>query len=218
MELVLTTIVLIVIFGIGYLVGTKQEGKKIEKHFYNAKAKEISDEVDNMVVAEMVRLAKEVPTELLANGNKEKALHIAGVKEASPKQIAEWQNDRKVMEETKTESSMENLLSKLNPDDLKLKAGITPHDRNKGTTDLTKKIQSLVKMDDTDEVELTKRRVRAARKQAEKDFELQSQIDFEALNFSRISKEARKQITEIVKKDLENKLSAVPENEGGLGE
>jgi hypothetical protein len=205
-------------YGIGYFIGKMVEGKNLEKHFYNAKAKEISDEVDNMVVAEMVRLAKEVPAELLANGNKEKVLHIAGIKEAPIETQREWANDRRVMEETKAEASMENLLSKLNPDDMKLKAGIKKHDRNKGTDDLTKKIQSLVKMDDTDEVELTKRKVRAARKQAEKDLEVKSQIDFEALNFSRISNEARKQISEIVKKDLENKLSAVPEIEGGLGE
>ncbi len=187
MELVLTFFAIMVVFFIGYMVGAKQMSKAM------------LDAIDN-----------EFPIDQLL-GDKEKALHIAGIKEASPKQIAEWQNDKRVIEETKTELSMEDLLSKFNPDDLKLKAGITPHDRNKGVEDLSNKMQSIVKSDDIDETELTKLRVRAAKKQAEMDLENRIKIDFESLNFSRISNDARKQITQIVKLDLEKKLAEASE-------
>jgi len=43
-------------------------------------------------------------------------------------------------------------------------------------------------------------------------------IDFEALNFSRISNEARKQITEIVKQDLENKIKEIEKNTPEINE
>lgn len=62
MEFILATIVLIIIFGIGYMVGAKQESKKLEKHFYNAKAKEIAEEVDSMVLDMLVEKAKQTKT------------------------------------------------------------------------------------------------------------------------------------------------------------
>jgi hypothetical protein len=62
MEFILAVLVLTIIFGIGYLVGAKQEGKKIEKHFYNAKAKEICEEVDSIVVQTLVEMAKQTPS------------------------------------------------------------------------------------------------------------------------------------------------------------
>ena len=46
----------------------------------------------------------------------------------------------------------------------------------------------------------------------------QIKIDFEALNFSRISNEARKQITEIVKQDLENKIKEIEKNTPEINE
>ena len=222
MELVLI-LTMLLSYGIGYFIGKKNEGKNLEKHFYNAKAKEISDEVDNMVIDDMVRLAKEVPAELLANGNKERALHIAGVKEASKETQKEWEDERRAKIEAKQTKTIDDLLSTLNKAELQLKAGIESKEMNElleKTKDKGKKIKLQIKEIDAIAEEKMKRE--AARKQAEKDKEERIKIDFEALNFSRISNEARKQIAEIVKMDLENKLSSVietkPETEGGLGE
>jgi len=160
----------------------------------------------------------EVPKELLMGGDIERTLHIAGVKEATPAKLQEWQDERFKRASVESELSMDGLLSKLNPDDLKLKAGIIPHDRNQRTIDLSNKIMSKVKADDIDEIELTKLRVRAARKENDREREQRVKIDFDALNFSRISNEARKQITEIVKQDLENKMKVVEENTPEINE
>jgi len=207
----MSTLVLIVIFGIGYLVGTKQEGKKLEKHFYNAKGKEIADEVDNMVVAEMVRLAKEVPAEWLANGDKERTLHIAGIKEATPAKITKWENERRAKVETKTELSMDSLLSKLNKTDLQIKAGIIENTDKTG-------VDIKIEVKEIDPITDNKKIMEAARKESDRETEQRIKIDFDALNFSRISNEARKQITEIVKQDLENKIRDIEKNTPEINE
>ena len=67
-----------------------------------------------MVIDDMVRLAKEVPAELLANGNKERALHIAGVKEASKETQKEWEDERRAKIEAKQTKTIDDLLSTLN--------------------------------------------------------------------------------------------------------
>lgn len=187
MELVLVVFVVMVVFFIGYVVGAKQMSKAM------------LDTIDD-----------EFPVDQLL-GDKERALHIAGIKEASPKQIAEWQNDKRVMEETKNELSMDSLLSKLNKVDLQIKAGIIENTDKTGA-DIKIKIKEI------DAIAEEKMKREAARKQAEKDREERLKIDFEALPMSRISNEARKQITEIVKLDLENKLKEIEKNTPEINE
>jgi hypothetical protein len=216
MELVLILIVLIIVWCVAFMIGNKQgvnrtinQIKKDGGYYdmeYTSSAYPILDPTSSL---------NEVPKELLMGGDIERTLHIAGVKEPTPAKLQEWQDERfkRASEHKyKFELSMDGLLSKLNPDDLKLKAGIIPHDRNRGTIDLSNKIMSKVKADDIDETELTKLRVRAARKQHERERQERIKIDFDALNFSRISNEARKQITEIVKQDLENKIRDIEKN------
>jgi hypothetical protein len=202
MELVLAVFAVIVIFFIGYIVGAKQMSKM---NYEGSLGNYTSGPVNWTPPTSSV---EEVPAELLMGGNIEKALHIAGVKEASWETQKQWADERKTQVEEKSALSDKQLMEYIEAknEEILVKAGIKEYDRNKGVTDLTKKIQSIVKSDDIDEVELTKLRVRAARKQAERDREDKLKIDFEALNFSRISNEARKQITEIVKLDLEKKL------------
>jgi hypothetical protein len=63
-----------------------------------------------------------------------------------------------------------------------------------------------------------KKIMEAARKESDREREQRIKIDFDALNFSRISNEARKQITEIVRKDIENKMKVVEENSPEINE
>ena len=136
--------------------------------------------------------------------------------------ISEWETERRAKLEAKQIKTIDDLLSTLNKADLQLKAGIESKEMN----DLLEKTkdkgnQIKIKIKEIDAIAEEKMKREAARKQAEKDKEERIKIDFEALNFSRISNEARKQIAEIVKMDLENKLSAIaevePETEGGWG-
>jgi hypothetical protein len=147
----------------------------------------------------------EVPKELLMGGDIERTLHIAGIKEATPAKITEWENERRAKVETKTELSMDGLLSKLNKTDLQIKAGII---ENTDKTGADIKIQ----VKEIDPITDNKKIMEAARKESDRETEQRIKIDFDALNFSRISNEARKQITEIVKQDLENKIRDIEKN------
>lgn len=200
MELVLAVFAVIVIFFIGYMVGAKQ----MSKQQYTGQLGDFPN------WAPPTASVEEVPAELLMGGNIEKALHIAGVKEASWETQKQWADERKAQVEEKSALSDKQLMEYIESknEEILVKAGIKEYDRNKGVDDLTKKIQSIVTTDDIDEVQRVKLKAEAARKQAERDREDKLKIDFEALNFSRISNEARKQITEIVKKDIANKLES----------
>jgi hypothetical protein len=153
----------------------------------------------------------EVPKELLMGGDIERTLHIAGIKEATPAKITEWENERRAKVETKTELSMDGLLSKLNKTDLQIKAGII---ENTDKTGADIKIQ----IKEIDPIFDNKKIMEAARKENDREREQRVKIDFDALNFSRISNEARKQITEIVKQDLENKIKQIEENTPEINE
>jgi hypothetical protein len=106
---------------------------------------------------------------------------------------------------------MDSLLDKLNKTDLQIKAGII---ENTDKTGADIKIQVKV----IDPIEELKLKTDAARKQHERERQERIKIDFDALNFSRISNEARKQITEIVKQDLENKIKEIEKNTPEINE
>jgi hypothetical protein len=153
----------------------------------------------------------EVPKELLMGGDIERTLHIAGVKQATPAKLQEWQDERFKRASVETELSMDSLLDKLNKTDLQIKAGII---ENTDKTGADIKIQVKV----IDPIEELKLKTDAARKQHERERQERIKIDFDALNFSRISNEARKQITEIVKQDLENKIKEIEKNTPEINE
>lgn len=204
--IILTLIVLGIVFCIGFLVGAKQgtnrtinQIKKDGGYYdmeYTSSVYPILDPTSSL---------DEVPAEFLMGGDIDRALHIAGIKEATPAKLAEWENERRVKVETKTELSMDSLLSKLNKTDLQIKAGII---ENTDKTGADIKIQ-VKEIDASDEISF---RIETARKENDREREQRVKIDFDALNFSRISNEARKQITEIVKKDLENKIKVIEQN------
>ena len=208
MELIITLIVLIIIWCIAFMVGNKQGTNQLINQIkkdggyydmeYTSSVYPILDPTSSL---------NEVPKELLMGGDIERTLHIAGIKEATPAKITEWENERRAKVETKTELSMDSLLSKLNKTDLQIKAGII---ENTDKTPAKSGYDYGLKV--IDPIEELKLKTDAARKQHERERQERIKIDFDALNFSRISNEARKQITEIVKQDLENKIRDIEKN------
>jgi len=209
MELVLAIVAVVVVFFIGYIVGAKQMSKE---QYEGSLGSYTPGEVNWSPPTSSFN--SEVPVEWLASGDKERALHIAGIKEASWEKQKEWEAERKVKVEEKSALSDKQLMEYIEAknEEILVKAGIKQYDRNKGVDDLTKKIQSIVTTDDIDEVQRVKLKAAAARKEYERERQERIKIDFDALNFSRISNEARKQITEIVKQDLENKIKEIEKN------
>ena len=212
MELIITLIVLIIIWCVAFMVGNKQGTNQLINQIkkdggyydmeYTSSAYPILDPTSSL---------NEVPKELLMGGDIERTLHIAGVKEATPAKLQEWQDERFKRASVETELSMDDLLGKLNKTDLQIKAGII---ENTDKTGADIKIQ-VKEIDASDEISF---RIEAARKENDREREQRVKIDFDALNFSRISNEARKQITEIVKQDLENKIKQIEENTPEINE
>ena len=212
MELIITLIVLIIIWCVAFMVGNKQGTNQLINQIkkdggyydmeYTSSVYPILDPTSSL---------NEVPKELLMGGDIERTLHIAGVKEATPAKLQEWQDERFKRASVETELSMDGLLGKLNKTDLQIKAGII---ENTDKTGADIKIQ----VKEIDPIEELKLKTDAARKQHERERQERIKIDFDALNFSRISNEARKQITEIVKQDLENKMKVVEENTPEINE
>jgi hypothetical protein len=161
----------------------------------------------------------EVPKEFLMGGNIDRALHIAGVKEATPAKIAEWQDEKRAKIESKQEASVDDLISKLNKTDLQIKAGLVENTDKTGADIKIKVANKLVSIEkDVNPLIEEKLKIEARRKQHERERQERIKIDFDELNFSRISNEARKQITEIVKQDLENKIKQIEKNTPEINE
>ena len=211
MEIIITLIVLIIIWCVAFLVGAKQGTNRLinqikkDGGYYDT---EVTSSV--YPVCGPTSSVDEVPMKFLMGGNVEKALHIAGVKEASFEKQKEWADKRKAEVETKTTLSMEDLLNGLNKEDLQLKAGIKQHTHNEEAIKVASKLFSFEK-DDNPLIE-EKLKIEVRRKEYQRELENKIKIDFEALNFSRISNEARKKITEIVKRDLEVKIKEIEKN------
>jgi len=216
MELIITLIVLIIIWCIAFMVGNKQGTNQLINQIkkdggyydmeYTSSVYPILDPTSSL---------NEVPKEFLMGGDIERTLHIAGVKQATPAKLQEWQDERfnRASIETEQRKTIDNLLSTLDKADLQLKAGIVSPE----TTELLNKTKEhaekiKISIKEIDPIEELKMKTDAARKQHERERQERIKIDFDALNFSRISNEARKQITEIVKQDLENKIKQIEEN------
>jgi len=206
MELVLILIVLIIVWCVAFMIGNKQGTNQLINQIkkdggyydmeYTSSAYPILGPTSSL---------DEVPKELLMGGDIERTLHIAGIKEATPAKLSEWENERRAKVETKTELSMDALLSKLNKTDLQIKAGLIENTDKTGA-------DIKIEVKEIDPIFDNKKIMEAAIKESDREREQRIKIDFDALNFSRISNEARKQITEIVRKDIENKMKVVEEN------
>jgi hypothetical protein len=212
MEIIMTLIVLIIIFTIAFLIGAKQgSNRTINQIKKDGGYYDMEYTPSVYPILDRTSSLDEVPEEFLMSGDIDRILHIAGVKEATPAKLQEWQDERKVKAEVKQEVSVDDLLSKLNKTDLQIKAGII---ENTDKTGPDIKIQ-VKEIDASDEISF---RIEAARKENDREREQRVKIDFDALNFSRISNEARKQITEIVKQDLENKIKEIEKNTPEINE
>ena len=206
MELIITLIVLIIIWCIAFMVGNKQGANRIVNQIKKDRGYYDMEYTSSVYpIFGPTSSLDEVPKELLMGGDIDRTLHIAGIKEATPAKITEWENERRAKVEAKTELSVDELIGKLNKTDLQIKAGLI---QNTDKTGADIKIQ-VKEIDALDEISF---RIEAERKENDREREQRVKIDFDALNFSRISNEARKQITEIVKKDLENKIKVIEEN------
>ena len=217
MELIITLIVLIIIWCIAFMVGNKQGANRIVNQIKKDRGYYDMEYTSSVYpIFGPTSSLDEVPAEFLMGGNIDKALHIAGVKEASFEKQKEWADERKQKVETKTTLSMEDLLNSLNKEDLQLKAGIKQHTHNEEAIKVASKLISIE--NDVNPLIEEKLKIEARRKEYERERQNQIKIDFEALNFSRISNEARKQITEIVKQDLENKIKEIEKNTPEINE
>ena len=206
MELIITLIVLIIIWCIAFMVGNKQGANRIVNQIKKDRGYYDMEYTSSVYpILDPTSSLNEVPKELLMGGDIDRTLHIAGIKEATPAKMTEWENERRAKVEAKTELSVDELIGKLNKTDLQIKAGLI---QNTDKTGADIKIQ-VKEIDALDEISF---RIEAERKENDREREQRVKIDFDALNFSRISNEARKQITEIVKKDLENKIKVIEEN------
>ena len=206
MELIITLIVLIIIWCIAFMVGNKQGANRIVNQIKKDRGYYDMEYTSSVYpIFGPTSSLDEVPAEFLMGGDIDRTLHIAGIKEATPAKMTEWENERRAKVEAKTELSVDELIGKLNKTDLQIKAGLI---QNTDKTGADIKIQ-VKEIDALDEISF---RIEAERKENDREREQRVKIDFDALNFSRISNEARKQITEIVKKDLENKIKVIEEN------
>jgi len=227
MEIIMTLIVLIILFTIAFLRGAKQGANRtinqIKKDggYYDM---EYTSSV--YPILGPTSSLDEVPKEFLMGGDIDRALHIAGVKEATPAKLQEWQDERFKRASVETELSVDDLLSKLNKTDLQIKAGLVEN-TDKTITAISEfndkqfkalKLSDIATAKGYDPIKELKIKTDAARKENDREREQRVKIDFDALNFSRISNEARKQITEIVKQDLEKKMKVVEENTPEINE
>jgi hypothetical protein len=165
------------------------------------------------------------PTDELASLliDNERMMHIAGIKAASPEKIAEWQSDKRLMAETKSEALMEDLLAKINPNDMQVKAGIKAYDRTKGGDEIYEAdfniktgkkganeiVDAMINAAKSNTLANTEALNEIREKQIRKEIEYKKKMDFEALPFSRLTQDARDQITKIVREDISKQLEDV---------
>jgi len=212
MELLLALIALIIIFSIAFLVGAKQGANRTINQIkkdggyydmeYTSSAYPILAPTSSL---------DEVPKEFLMGGNIDRALHIAGVKEATPAKIAEWQDEKRAKIEAKQEVSVDELLSKLNKTDLQIKAGLIENTDKTGT-DIKIQIKEL---DPINELQI---KTAAARKEFEREKINALKRNFEALPLSRLSADAMYKIIELVREDIQNTMKIVEQNTPEINE
>ena len=224
MELVLAILIVLIlgaIFGIGFLVGGRQVINRVKKD-----GGYFDTEITGSIYPYKTSSANdEVPVELLLGGDIDRALHIAGIKEASPELKQKWADERnKNIEEKQVvdDTKLMKYLEEQN-EQLLIKAGLKAYDTNKGASDLAKIMSALkdapsITLADMatpkgyDPLKEEAKRKERAKKETDKWIEQKTKMDFEALPMSRISNDARKQITELVRLDIENQMKEIEKN------
>lgn len=169
------------------------------------------------------------PTDELATSllmDSDRMLYIAGIKSASPEKIAEWQADRKAKQEEKSAFSDKQLMEYLESknEELQVKAGIKGYDRSKGVSEIAESDFNIKTGKKIASNEIVEAMLNAAKnntltntealneireKQIRKEIEYKKKMDFEALPFSRLTQDARDQITKIVREDISKQLEGL---------
>jgi hypothetical protein len=206
MEIIMTLIVLIIIFSIAFMVGAKQgTNRTINQIKKDGGYYDMEYTSSVYPILGPTSSLDEVPKEFLMGGNIDRALYIAGVKEATPAKLAEWDNERKIKAEAKQEASVDELLSKLNKTDLQIKAGLIENTDKTGA-DIKIEVKEL---NPIDELQI---KTAAARKQFERERVNALKRNFEALPLSRLSADAMYKIIELVREDIQNTMKIVEQN------
>jgi hypothetical protein len=212
MEIIMTLIVLIIIFSIAFMVGAKQGANRtINQIKKDGGYYDLEYTSSAYPILAPTSSLDEVPKEFLMGGNIDRALHIAGVKEATPAKIAEWQDEKRAKIEAKQEASVDELLSKLNKTDLQIKAGLIEN-TDKTVADIKIEVKEL---DPIDELQI---KTAAGRKQLERERVDALKRNFEALPLSRLSADAMYKIIELVREDIQNTMKIVEQNTPKINE
>lgn len=226
MEIIMTLIALIIIWCVAFLIGAKQGTNRLINQI-KKDGGYFDTEITSSVypVSGPTSSLNEVPAELLMGGDIDRALHIAGVKEASLDKQIEWANERKVQYEEKSALNDEQLMKYLEEqnEQLLIKAGIKKHDRQMGVEDLSKVMQSNKEINKISLADIAtpkgydplaeeKKKIDAARKEADRIKKEIVKRNFEALPLSRLSVEGMSKIIELVREDIQNQVKEIEKN------
>ena len=226
MEIIMTLIALIIIWCVAFLIGAKQGTNRLINQIkkdggyydmeYTSSVYPINGPTSSV---------DEVPTEFLMGGDIDRALHIAGVKEASFELQQKWRDERNKNIEEKSALNDEQLMKYLDEqnEQLLIKAGIKKHDRQMGVEDLSKVMQSNKEINKISLADIAtpkgynplaeeKKKIDAARKEADRIKKDVVKRNFEALPLSRLSVEGMSKIIELVREDIQNQVKEIEKN------
>ena len=218
MEIIMTLIALIIIWCVAFLIGAKQGTNRLINQI-----KKDGGYYDTEVTSSVYPICgptssvDEVPTEFLMGGDIDRALHIAGVKEASFELQQKWRDERNKNIEEKSALNDEQLMKYLEEqnEQLLIKAGIKPNNNPIVAKMVEATQKNIITLADIatpksyDPLAEEKKKIDAARKEADrmkKDF---VKRNFEALPLSRLSVEGMSKIIELVREDIQNQVKEI---------
>jgi hypothetical protein len=122
-------------------------------------------------------------------------MHTAGIKTASTDMQKKWLNDRIKKEEEQKNQFIKKMMN--------AKPIVKPTNIDTTFSDATMGYTATELRSGID-INNLEQRLKRERKQAEKDFQLKKDIDFQSLPFSRITNETKAKIIELVREDIKN--------------
>lgn len=125
-------------------------------------------------------------------------MHTAGIKTASEDMQKKWLDDR-IKKEEEQKNQMIKKMMNAKPIVKPANIDTTYSDATLGYT--ATELRSGININNFEQ------RLERQRKQAEKDFQLKKDIDFQSLPFSRITNETKAKIAELVREDIKNQAA-----------
>jgi hypothetical protein len=129
---------------------------------------------------------------------KARYMHTAGIKTASADMQKKWLDDR-IKKEEEQKNQMIKKMMNAKPITKPANIDTTFSDATLGYT--ANELRSGININNLEQ------RLERERKQAEKDFQLKKDIDFQSLPFSRITNETKAKIAELVREDIKNQAA-----------